>query len=74
LTADRENVRRTLTDELERTRKQMHEDHEASRVDLQTRMEQQRREKDQRHAELEDQFEAHRVQMNQIITTHESTI
>jgi hypothetical protein len=52
----------------------MHDDHESTRISLQTQMEQMRREKDTRHANLEDEFERHRVSTNQIITTHESNI
>jgi len=37
-------------------------------------MEQMRKEKDTKHAELQDEFETHRVTSTQIITSHESSI
>jgi hypothetical protein len=60
LTKEREDLRLNLTSNHAREKQELIDKHDGMRNSLTIEMEQQRLEKDRRHAELEDNFEKHR--------------
>ena len=66
--------RAQLTYERETLRKEMQDKHDGMRNSLTNEMEQQRLDKDRRHAQLEDDFENHRNETTMLINGHTENI